>query len=389
MAVSATPLHAQVAEGVRRSIATKELPPGAELPSESQLCEQYGVSRITVRKALSTLEQEGLIVSAQGRPRRVRQFMPIDHHPMTNERLNQRERDRDSYVAEVVKTGREPTTSFAMRIEDADQEVATLLKIETDGLVCIRDVTRYVDDEPWSVQTSYYPMDIAQASGLATPQNIPQGTVRAMADAGFVEAGYVDTVTARMASPDEARRLDVGAGTPLLVHLRTAGLLTPSLILRAALSGGLRFCEAAFAELGGVALDRVAALLRQAGPARDALYACAGLPNSLQPALLAVVSALYERPAEEPGLCPRLIARAFAACATPGDESVRRLLARYDAEAMKQEARLAPSETEQRHGRALAERDRPAASGAAGAPSTRVRPTPDWTTRESALEQAA
>jgi uncharacterized protein (DUF2336 family) len=174
-----------------------------------------------------------------------------------------------------------------------------------------------------------------------------------------------------------------------VVHLRTAGLLTPSLIMRAALSGGLRFCEAAFSELGGVALDRVAALLRQAGPARDALYACAGLPNSLQPALLAVVSALYERPAEEPGLCPRLIARAFAACATPGDESVRRLLARYDAEAMKQEARLAPSETEQRHGRALAERDRPAASGAAGAPSTRVRPAPDRATRESALEQAA
>ncbi len=138
-------------------------------------------------------------------------------------RAGGRQRDRDSYVAEVMKTGREPTTSFTMRIEGADQEVATRLKIEADGLVCIRDVTRYVDDEPWSVQTSYYPMDIAQASGLATPHDIAQGTVRAMADAGFVEVGYVDTITARMATPEEARRLDVGTGTPLIVHLRTAG----------------------------------------------------------------------------------------------------------------------------------------------------------------------
>ena len=223
MAVSATTLHAQVAEGLRRSIATKELPPGAELPSEAQLCKEYSVSRITVRKALSTLEQEGLIVSSQGRPRRVRKFMPIDHHPMTNERLDQRERDRDSYVAEVMKNGREPTTSFSMRIEGADQEIANYLKIDADELVCIRDVTRYVDDEPWSVQTSYYPMDIAEPSGLVTPHDIAQGTVRAMADAGFIEAGYVDTITARMSTPEEARRLDVGAGTPLLVHSRTAG----------------------------------------------------------------------------------------------------------------------------------------------------------------------
>jgi GntR family transcriptional regulator len=223
MAVSPGPLHVQVADSLRRAIATKELPPGAELPSEAQLCKQYDVSRITVRKALSTLEQEGLIVSAQGRPRRVRQFMPIDHHPMTNERLDQRERDKDSYVAEVLKTGREPTTSFTMRIEGADQEIATQLKIDADDLVCVRDVMRYLDDEPWSVQTSYYPMDITEAAGLATPRDIPQGTVRALADAGFIETGYVDAVTARMPAPEEARRLDVGPGTPILVHTRTAG----------------------------------------------------------------------------------------------------------------------------------------------------------------------
>src|SRR4051794_18241575 len=85
MAASPAPLHAQVAESLRKAISSGQLAPGAELPSEAQLCQEYDVSRITVRKALSTLEQEGLVVSAQGRPRRVRQFLCFDHHPMTNE----------------------------------------------------------------------------------------------------------------------------------------------------------------------------------------------------------------------------------------------------------------------------------------------------------------
>jgi GntR family transcriptional regulator len=223
MSTSPAPLHAQVAETLRRAITTGQLEPGAELPSESQLCEEYGVSRITVRKALSTLEQEGLVVSGQGRPRRVRQFTPFDHHPMTNERIDQRERDKDSYVAEVIRAGREPSTSLTMRIEAADAEIAGLLRINQDDLVCIREVTRYVDDQPWSVQLSFYPMDLAQEAGLVTPHDVPQGTVRALADAGHVEVGYIDAITARMASPEEARRLEIGTGTPLLVLTRTAG----------------------------------------------------------------------------------------------------------------------------------------------------------------------
>lgn len=63
--------------------------------------------------------------------------------------------------------------------------------------------------------------DIAQKCGLLTPRDIPQGTIRAMAEHGYVEVGYVDEVTTRMPSPDEVRKLALGPGVPVMVYVRT------------------------------------------------------------------------------------------------------------------------------------------------------------------------
>jgi GntR family transcriptional regulator len=68
----AEPLHRQVADGLRRQIATGALAVGDSLPSEAQLCAAYGVSRGTVRQALATLRAEGAIGGGQGKPPVVR-----------------------------------------------------------------------------------------------------------------------------------------------------------------------------------------------------------------------------------------------------------------------------------------------------------------------------
>jgi GntR family transcriptional regulator len=66
------PMHARVAEELRGRIGRGELVAGAALPSEAQLCEQFGASRGTIRSALATLRREGLIDGGQGRPPVVR-----------------------------------------------------------------------------------------------------------------------------------------------------------------------------------------------------------------------------------------------------------------------------------------------------------------------------
>ena len=66
------PLHQRLADDLRRRIATGELPVGAALPSEAQLCRQVGASRGPVRQALATLRAEGLIGGGRGKPPVVR-----------------------------------------------------------------------------------------------------------------------------------------------------------------------------------------------------------------------------------------------------------------------------------------------------------------------------
>jgi GntR family transcriptional regulator len=62
-----TPLYEQVAEVLRRQIHTSELKPGMAIPSESELTSSFKVSRVTARKALDLLVDEGLIVRRQGK----------------------------------------------------------------------------------------------------------------------------------------------------------------------------------------------------------------------------------------------------------------------------------------------------------------------------------
>src|SRR5213596_1666586 len=60
------PLYQQLQRGLREAIEKRILGPDDALPSERQLAEDLGISRITVRKAIDGLASEGLLVSRQG-----------------------------------------------------------------------------------------------------------------------------------------------------------------------------------------------------------------------------------------------------------------------------------------------------------------------------------
>lgn len=64
---SSVPLYIQLAAELEEGIISKKYKDGEKLPSENQLCKQYAVSRITVRQALSKLEQKNLVYSVHGK----------------------------------------------------------------------------------------------------------------------------------------------------------------------------------------------------------------------------------------------------------------------------------------------------------------------------------
>ena len=65
--VQPTPMYAQLRDILAERIASGELSPGARVPSERELCEQFSISKHTVIKALGELTTKGLIRRIQGR----------------------------------------------------------------------------------------------------------------------------------------------------------------------------------------------------------------------------------------------------------------------------------------------------------------------------------
>jgi len=65
------PRHAQISSEIRDQIDTGRLSPGEQLPSEAELQARFDASRTTVRRALKTLEDAGLVEIARGKRRTV------------------------------------------------------------------------------------------------------------------------------------------------------------------------------------------------------------------------------------------------------------------------------------------------------------------------------
>ncbi len=62
-----TPLYLQVARFIAEQASGGGLTRGAKLPTERTLCAQFGVSRVTLRRALTILVEEGVLESSAGR----------------------------------------------------------------------------------------------------------------------------------------------------------------------------------------------------------------------------------------------------------------------------------------------------------------------------------
>jgi uncharacterized protein (DUF2336 family) len=130
---------------------------------------------------------------------------------------------------------------------------------------------------------------------------------------------------------------------PFVRHLRASGQLTSGLILRALLSGNIAMFESALAELAGLPLRRVHALVHDDGNGLRAIAAKAGLPASAHVAFREVLMAAGEAQREGPGRLKRhLLERALTQCqrSDVGDlDPLMILLRRFATEAAREDAR--------------------------------------------------
>lgn len=153
-------MYQQIAEVLRQKIADGTFTPGDRLPTEADLVEEYGVSRDTVRKGLTLLVNEGLVISARPTGHFVRKRQPMVFRPQEEFLKRPRAPEMDAFMTEFSAEGREPRQTIDVAIVEPPEDVAKRLHLGPGQFVAVRRRVRYLDGEPfiydwgdWSVQT--------------------------------------------------------------------------------------------------------------------------------------------------------------------------------------------------------------------------------------------
>jgi GntR family transcriptional regulator len=207
-------MYRQLADLVRESIRRGELELGARIPSEAQLGSTYGISRITVRQALSELEREGLLERAPGKGTFVRRSVG------RVERLTRLSGFGEN-LADLGRTAGYRT--FRAREESVPLEVADRLRV-SEARAFVVNRLLLADGNPVGMHLSYLPLWIVERSpaGTFTREALDSGSLYAAIEkAGMVLHRAEEIVEPTLAGAEDAGRLGMDEGGLLLRVTRT------------------------------------------------------------------------------------------------------------------------------------------------------------------------
>jgi GntR family transcriptional regulator len=202
------PMYQQIAEDLRAQIESGVLEPGAQLPTELELRDRYNSSRNTIRDAIKRLTSLGLVETRPGQgtfvTRRVDPFVNILSGDPT---ASGGAEGSAAYLSQVNNSHRRADVSIPkVEIQVPSAKVTRRLRVTPSAQVVSRHESRYIDDIPWSLQTSFYPMEFVTkgATHLLMAEHIEGGAVRYLAEKiGVKQVGYRDWITARVPDTNE------------------------------------------------------------------------------------------------------------------------------------------------------------------------------------------
>jgi GntR family transcriptional regulator len=198
-----TPRYFQIEQSLRIRIA--ELDPHAPLPSDTQLCEEFGVSRMTARGAVQQLVRDGLVYRVPGRGT----FVAPAAANRTASRIlsfsdEMRRRGREPHSRVIERGRREASADEQRRLGEA--EVFVLRRV------------RAADGEPVALETAVFPA--SRVADILAADLGSESLFARLADAGLVPTAGRAAIAAEAATDDDAQLLGIATGEPLLVERR-------------------------------------------------------------------------------------------------------------------------------------------------------------------------
>lgn len=200
-------LHRQIADAIRRG----DLAPGASLPPEREMAAMAGLSRVTVRKAVEGLVQEGLVIQKRGSGTFVAPRV---------ERMEQVLSVLTSLTEDMTRRGREVRSLWLSRcLDDPAPEECARLGLDTRSRVARLERVRISEGLPLAVEHTAIP-----AAFLPDPTQVDGSLYAVLGKAGLRPVRAVQRISAESVGPAEAGLLQVAPGSAGLRIERIAWL---------------------------------------------------------------------------------------------------------------------------------------------------------------------
>ena len=205
-----TPLYVQLMEELETSIRNGVYKPGDKIMTEAEMAKEYGVSLITVRKAVGSLMEKGLVVRKQGKGTFV-----------TKPKYSRNMKKLQSFTEMCEQMGVKPGAQvLENRLIMAEKKVADRLGIEPGSNVVYISRLRLADGEPVQVEKSYFPLKYA----FLLEEDLNNGSMFECLKekAGAKVASSEKMIELCRATAEEAALMDVKKGDYLLFVKSTA-----------------------------------------------------------------------------------------------------------------------------------------------------------------------
>ena len=202
-----TPAYLQVKTFVQQHISSGEWRPGDPVPSEATLMQQFGISRMTVNRALRELTAEGMVTRVQGSGT----FVAELHRIASNLTI------RD-IQEEVVERGHVHGARVLLsQSEKAGVDLAKSLGLRTGAKVFHTLLVHLVNGVPIQYEDRYV-NPAAAPDYLKTDFTQITPTRHLLTEAPLTEASY--SIEACLPTPEQAKHLDIGAREACLAMVR-------------------------------------------------------------------------------------------------------------------------------------------------------------------------
>jgi GntR family transcriptional regulator len=205
---SSVPLYKQVEEIVRALIRDGSFKDGELIPSENEISSHTGISRMTVRRGLQSLVQEGLLEAITGRG-----------YCATPNRIQLHSGVLRSFSSEVIGMGMVPTSRVLEKETAHAPQIAQYVfgKNANSPLLKVRRV-RCADNIPLALETSFFDLQVCRGLDEKDLHNSIYETLRN--DLGIQIERAHQTIEAVSANDEEASLLEINSGAATLLLKR-------------------------------------------------------------------------------------------------------------------------------------------------------------------------